>query len=195
MIRTSSTFFNCTIRKEKIYIGDLKSLKDWVRQVTTKSSLPSYATVYVRPSQKQGLATKQSQGSQKISFSLKKRLALQVAHLLVTNFARAEKPITARQISAAIKIPLRLVQMTLLDLVASKIVSETDSGTGEASVFQPALDINLISIGYVIHALEHIGTDQLPIPHTSESDVITQSMKNFVSAIETHPDNRLLKDI
>lgn len=135
------------------------------------------------------------QVTQKISFSLKKRLALQVAHLLVTNFARAEKPITARQISAAIKIPLRLVQLCLLDLVASKIVSETDSGTGEASVFQPGLDINLITIGYVIHALEHIGTDQLPIPHTSESDVINQSMKSFEAAIETHPDNRLLKDI
>ena len=70
-----------------------------------------------------------------------------------------------------------------------------DSDTGEESVFQPALDINLITIGYVINALERIGTDQLPIPPTRESDHITQAMKKFGEAMETHPDNQLLKDI
>ena len=135
------------------------------------------------------------QVTQKISFSLKKRLALQVVHLLVTNFAKAEKPVSAHQISAAIEIPLRLVQTILLDLVASKVISEMDSDTGEASVFQPALDINLITIGYVIIALERIGTDQLPIPPTREFDLITQAMKKFGEAMETHPDNQLLKDI
>jgi membrane protein len=135
------------------------------------------------------------QVTQKISFSLKKRLALQIMHLLVTNFAKAQKPVTVHQISAANEIPLRLVQTTLLDLVAAKIISETDSDTREESAFQPALDINLITIGYVIEALEHIGTDQLPIPHTRESDTITLAMKKFGDVIETHPDNQLLKDI
>ncbi len=135
------------------------------------------------------------QVTRQISFSLKKRLALQIVHLLVTNFAKAEKPVSAHQISAAIEIPLRLVQTILPDLVASKVVSEMDSDTGEASVFQPALDINLITIGYVINALEHIGTDQLPIPPTRESSHITQAMQKFGEAMETHPDNQLLKDI
>jgi len=135
------------------------------------------------------------QVSHNISFSLRKRLALQIAHLLVTNFAKAEKPATAHQISAEIEIPLRLVQRTLLDLVASKIVSEMDSDTGEESVFQPALDINLITIGYVTNALERIGTDQLLIPQTRESSVLSQAMKNFQATIETHPDNQILKDI
>jgi len=135
------------------------------------------------------------QVTRKISFSLKKRLALQIMHLLVTNFARAQKPVTVHQISAAIEIPLRLVQTTLFDLVAAKIVSETDSDTGEESAFQPALDIHLITIGYVIDAMEHIGTDHLPIPQTPESDTITLAMKKFGDAIETHPDNRLLKNI
>jgi len=135
------------------------------------------------------------QVSHNISFSLRKRLALQIAHLLVTNFAKAEKPATAHQISAEIEIPLRLVQRTLLDLVASKIVSEMDSDTGEESVFQPALDISLITIGYVTNALERIGTDQLQIPQTRESGVLSQAMKNFQATIETHPDNQILKDI
>ncbi|MDX2448104.1 MAG: YihY/virulence factor BrkB family protein [Desulfobacterales bacterium] len=135
------------------------------------------------------------QATRQISFSLKKRLALQIAHLLVTNFAKAEKPFTAHQVSAAIEIPLRLVQMTLLDLVAAKIVSETDSDTEEEPAYQPALDINRITIGYVMNALERIGDDQLPSPHTSETDAITLAMAKIEKAIESHPDNRLLKDI
>ena len=133
--------------------------------------------------------------TRKISFSLKKQLALQIVHLLVKNFAKAGKPVSAHQISAAIEIPLRLIQTILLDLVASNVISEMDSDTGETSVFQPALDINLITIGYVINALERIGTDQLPIPPTRESDLITQAMRKFGEAMQTHPDNQLLKDI
>jgi membrane protein len=133
--------------------------------------------------------------TRQISFSLKKRLALQVVHLLVANFAKAEKPVSARQISTAIEVPLRLVQMILSDLVASKVISEVDSDAEEASVFQPALDIDLITIGYVINALERIGTNQLPMHPTRESDLIARAMKKFGESMETHPDNRLLKDI
>jgi membrane protein len=135
------------------------------------------------------------QTTREISFSLKKRLALQIVHLLVINFSKAEEPVNAHQISAAIEIPLRLVQKILPDLVASKVVSEIDSDTGEEPVFQPALDINLITIDYVIHALEHIGTDQLPISPSRESDLIARAMKKFRETMETHPDNQLLKDI
>ena len=135
------------------------------------------------------------QVTQKISFSLKKRLALQIVHLLVTNFAKAEKPFTTHQISTALEIPLRLVQTTLVDLVASKIISETDSDTADEPAYQPALDISLMTIGYVSNALERIGADQLPNPQTRETDAITHAMKNFGEAIDTHPDNKILKDI
>lgn len=135
------------------------------------------------------------QVTRQISFSLKKRLALQITHLLVSNFAKAEKPFTIHQVSSALEIPLRLAQTILLDLVAAKIVSETDSDAGEEPAYQPALDINRITIGYVVSALERIGADQLPIPHTRESDAITQAMLKFGEAIETHPDNQMLKDI
>ncbi len=133
--------------------------------------------------------------TQEVSFSLKKRLALQIVHLLVTNFSKAEKPYTVHQISAAIEIPLRLVQTTLFDLVVANIVSETDSNVEDEPAFQPALDINLITIGYVVGALERVGTNQLPIPQTLEANAITQAMRKFEEIIEGHPDNQLLKNI
>jgi len=135
------------------------------------------------------------QTTQRISHELKKQLSLQITHLLVTNFAQAEKPYTARQISSALEIPFRLVQTTLLDLLVSEIVSETDSETPQEPAYQPALDINLLTIGYVTSTLERIGVNQLPIPHSHISDAIMHAMKQFQDVINHHPDNRLLKDI
>ena len=57
------------------------------------------------------------QATRQVSFALKKRLSLQIVHLLVVNFTKAEKPFTARRISTALEIPLRLVQSSLFDLV------------------------------------------------------------------------------
>jgi membrane protein len=135
------------------------------------------------------------QVTRKISVSLKKRLALQIMHRLVANFANAKKPLTVHQLSSALEIPLRLVQTSLLDLVASKLVSETDSESLQEPAYQPALDINRITIAYVINAMEHIGTDALPIPQTRESDAFTRAVETFGETIDSHPDNQLLKDI
>lgn len=135
------------------------------------------------------------QTSQKISFALKKRLALQVAHLLVTNFANAKKPATAHEISTTLKIPLRLVQSSLIDLTTANIVSETESDNDEEPAFQPALDIDLLTIAYVGTALEHIGVDQLNIPQFQEADAIVNALTTFEGTISGHPDNRRLKDI
>ena len=40
-----------------------------------------------------------------------------------------------------LKIPLRLVQSSLIDLTTANIVSETESDNDEEPAFQPALDI------------------------------------------------------
>jgi membrane protein len=133
--------------------------------------------------------------TRQISPALKKQLALQVTHLLVTRFARAEKPYTARQISTALEIPIRLVQTTINDLLATQIASETDSGIPEEPAYQPALDINLLTIGYITDALDKIGVNQLDLPENQTAGTILHAMQQFQNAINQHPENQLLKDI
>jgi membrane protein len=135
------------------------------------------------------------QATRQVSFTLKKRISLQIVHLLVINFTKAEKPFTARRISTVLEIPLRLVQTSLFDLVTSKIISETDSDSLGEPAYQPALDINLVTIAYVTNALERIGVDQLPNLQSRESNAIAVAIKKIDDAIVHHPDNRRLKDI
>jgi membrane protein len=135
------------------------------------------------------------QVSRQISPALKKQLALRVTHLLVTIFARAEKPYTARQISSTLEIPFHLIQLTLMDLLATNIISETDSETPEEPAYQPALDINLLTVGYVAAALDKIGVNQLALPENQTTITIGHAMEQFENAITHHPVNQLLKDI
>jgi membrane protein len=133
--------------------------------------------------------------SQQISFALKKMLSLQITHFLVKNFSKAENPSTTIQISSTLGIPLRLVQTIANDLVISKIISETESNEEGQTAYQPALDINMLTISYVMDALERVGTNELPIPLDRESDLISEDLRQFKDSIEGLSTNKLLKDI
>ena len=92
-------------------------------------------------------------------------------------------------------IPFRLVQTTLLDLLATQIISVTDSDIPDEPAYQPALDINLLTIGYVADAFDKIGVNQLDLPENQTSGTIMHAMEQFQNAINHHPENQLLKDI
>jgi membrane protein len=108
---------------------------------------------------------------------------------------RGEGPLTDRAISRKLEIPIRLVNEVLFDLVRSRIVSiramERDGERG----YQPALDINSLSIHYVIGALERRGLNVMPFNRAPEFDTLSAVVEAFGSTIEKLPDNKLLKDL
>ena len=61
------------------------------------------------------------------SHRLKTLLSLQIAHHLIKNFTTGEKPLTARQISHELEIPIRFVNEILFELVKSNILSVTET--------------------------------------------------------------------
>jgi len=133
--------------------------------------------------------------SQKISPAFKKLLTLQIAHLLIQGFSKGAKPLTDSQISQQLKMPIRLVHTILYDLTQSGLVSETKTDEDKKSGFQPARDTGLLTIRYVIEALERNGDDSIPVAETEELAVLSKSMQQFSEAMEKSPGNRLLKDI
>jgi len=61
--------------------------------------------------------------------------------------------------------------------------------------YQPARDINGITIKSIIEALERIGVDNIPVTQTTELKVLSETLQTFSDIIEKSPSNRLLKDI
>lgn len=127
------------------------------------------------------------------SHRTKTLLSLQITHHLIRNFIMREKPLTDRDISNQLEIPIRFVNEILFDLVKSRIVSVTET-EGERG-YQPALDINALSIHCVIDAMEQRGVNTMPFDHTPEFETLSVLLETFGKTIERLPENKLLKDL
>lgn len=133
--------------------------------------------------------------SDEVSPAFKMALTLQVAHLLIKNFAKGAEPLTDAEISRQLKIPFRLVHAILYDLVDSRIISQTRISENEDFGYQPARDINTLTIKFVIDAIELNGANNIPVARTDEFKTLCDALEKFRDEMASSPANRLLKDI
>ena len=129
------------------------------------------------------------------SHRVKTLLALQIAHHLVQNFARAEPPSTAREISARLEIPIRFTNEILFGLKKSNILTTAEAEDNGEQAYQPARDISRLTIQDVIVALEQRGLNEMPFAHTPEFAILSSSLEAFGKAVEKLPENKLLTQI
>ena len=130
-----------------------------------------------------------------VSHSFKRLLALRITHLLVKNFSEGDKPLTATEIAHTLEMPIRLSRQILYELVECGVIAETKTEEYKVPGFQPARDIDLITIQYVINALEHKGIDDIPIAETDEFKRLSQSVAAFEKSVKGSSENKLLKEI
>jgi membrane protein len=129
------------------------------------------------------------------SHRLKILLSLQVTHHLIKNFIQGEAPLTVSEISKHLEIPIRLVNDIIFGLVKTNIVSETSAADDGERGYQPARDINVLTIQYVIEALERRGINQMPFAQSPEFDALSESIETFRETVEKLPANKLLKEL
>jgi len=133
--------------------------------------------------------------SKKISPLFRKLLSLQIAHLLVMNFMNGNKPMTVSSICTTLDIPVRLVQDILYDLAGCGILSDAVSENNGEPAYQPARDINGLSISFILLAMESKGIDSIPTARTDSFNALSVRLKAFADTIEKSPSNTLLKDL
>ncbi|MDD3250020.1 MAG: YihY/virulence factor BrkB family protein [Smithellaceae bacterium] len=129
------------------------------------------------------------------SHRLRTLLSLHITRYLVWRFARGEKPATARDISNQLEIPIRFVNDILFHLVRSDILSLARTEGSEEQGYQPARDINTLTVQYVVNAMDKRGLNQTPFTQSSEFAALSASLETFDQAIERQPANKLLKDL
>lgn len=130
-----------------------------------------------------------------VSHSFKRLVALRIAHLCIRNFTRGEPPLSAEDICNSLEIPIRLTNQVLYDLVRCRILSETVGEDERDPMYQPARDVDTLSIGYIVKAFDNIGTDDLPLDHSGATNRISESLQEFARIIDHSKANLLLKDI
>ncbi len=125
----------------------------------------------------------------------KKLIALQISHHLVKKFINDEAPPTAVDISQKFELPIRLTRQILNDLVESRVFSITPGKNEHEPAYQPSRDVNKLTIGYIIEALDHRGSSGIHIKESEEIKVLAETLEVFSEKIKNAPENKLLKDI
>ncbi len=130
-----------------------------------------------------------------VSGAFKTKLSLLITQQLVQRFCDGARPSDAAQISHELEIPIRLVRQILYELSESGVLSEITKGEGKELAYQPAIDIEKITVKFVIDRLEQQGTSNIPVAGSGELDKLSDCLQQFGEAIEKSPANVLLKNL
>jgi membrane protein len=130
-----------------------------------------------------------------VSKSFKTLLSLIIVQRLVKKFCDGERPADAPMLSHELEIPVRLVRQILYELSESGVLSEVRNSKDKEFAFQPAIDVEKISIKFVIDQLELRGTSDTPVTKSGELDKLSECLKQFGAAVEKLPANILLKNL
>lgn len=133
--------------------------------------------------------------SRKISYALRKVVSLSVVHLLVKTFQNGSAPLKTDQISQILDIPIRLIKEVLGALSESGLITRTMDEAGKEVSWQPARDINTITVASVIETLEKSGVNELPVEQTREFRLLSDTVTACYDAIRMSPVNMALKDV
>ncbi len=128
-----------------------------------------------------------------LSFRLKKLIALRIMQLIVKRFMRAEKALNTTEIAFKLVLPISVVRSSLTALINSQLIVELNVLSTSESVFQPAQDVNNLTIYQVIEALEKQGGNELPNMKSFIQFSAINSL--FDEKIKSMPENSLLKEI
>jgi membrane protein len=129
------------------------------------------------------------------SKSFKKLLSLLIVHRLVKKFCNGEKPADASALVHELDIPIRLVRQILYELTESSVLSEVRISKDREFAYQPATDVEKITIKFVTDQLERRGTSDIPVAKLGELDKLSNCMRQFDEIIEKSPANVILKNM
>jgi len=94
-----------------------------------------------------------------ISSRYKNFLTLFITHLVVKQFEDQKPPLSSDQIATNYKLPIRLVNQILNQLTEVSILIEVFHDSSKSKTYQPAIDINQMTVNIVFAKLEKNGAE------------------------------------
>jgi membrane protein len=134
-------------------------------------------------------------GSLNISNHDKRLVSLFLMRNIIKNFQEGKESLTSTHLSQELGIPMRLVRDLMFNLVKSNLVNETLTISPRENGYQPAIDINLIDIKFVLDRLDAIGTDQVTVNESESWLRLANVHEELINSMKASDSNVLLKDI
>lgn len=130
-----------------------------------------------------------------ISYHEKRTLVLLIMQLLVRNFSIGASPLSAERIAASLKIPVRLSREILHELNSIGLVSIIQNHEENDQMFQPAMDINKLTISYVFSRMDRNGNSNIQLAGGEDFEKISVILDRFDRLVAKSGSNVLIKDI
>lgn len=132
---------------------------------------------------------------QTVSPKQKKRLSLLVMHCLTDDFIKGIKPRAPEEISHDLSLPVRTVHDCLDQLRDSELVTELWDETDDRYVYQPATDINRMTLSFVLDKMDNSGSIHKIVVNNADYKKIDMALNKFETMIASSETNILLRDI
>lgn len=133
--------------------------------------------------------------SNSMSFNLKQMLALLVMTRIVKNFVNGTKPMTAPELSISLQLPIGFVRQIIYELDESGIICEVRTDKEKEHAYQPATDVNRISVHFVLQRIRERGYNDFPLKETTEKESLSKILKDFEQITETASSNKLIREL
>lgn len=118
-----------------------------------------------------------------------------VLKIIINRFCQAQEPISANQIAVDYNIPIRLVHDHLKLLVDINIISEIYIEQNAERFYQPALDVNLITVHLVVDRINRFGSENFKITDNGAFKEIWQKLETLQTSISAESSKILIRDL
>ena len=118
-----------------------------------------------------------------------------VLKIIINRFCQAQEPISANQIAVDYNIPIRLVHDHLKLLVDTNIISEIYIEQNAERFYQPALDVNLITVHLVLDRINRLGSENFKITDNGAFQEIWQNLETLQETITAESSKILIRDL
>jgi membrane protein len=130
-----------------------------------------------------------------VSHSFRRMIALMISSLCVKHFLKAEKPLTAQDLSRELEVPIRLVRSVLAELTEAGLLCEVRADHRENIAYQPACDIHRLTVAGVVDRLDQQGIATVPVAESTSTDKLRETLQRFREMIEQSSANLRLQDL
>jgi len=122
-------------------------------------------------------------------------LTLFVAYIVIKQFENQKPPLSSTEISKNYKLPIRIVNQILSKLVDVSIINEVFNEESDLKTFQPAIDINQITVNLLFTKLDCHGSELFLTNRNELLDSFWQKSLEIKKRSDENMEQILVKDI
>ena len=130
-----------------------------------------------------------------ISNHMKRTVTILLLKEIVNNFRSGNQPETSENLANKYGMSVRLVREILYELLEANIISETVTKNVKENAYQPAQDIQKLTISYVFNLLDKSGQDNISIEDIKGFESMKKSIDNLMEEIHKSKNNKLIYEL